>query len=136
MLGNNFSLLFYLKKPKNYTQGAMPIYLRITVDGVVKEICTSRKCDPKLWSKKGEKATGKTEECRELNHYLSTLRIKAFESKRMLIEADKPITANAIRGQLKGQGEDSKKILEVFQQHNLQMVALVGQEYSDRKSVV
>jgi hypothetical protein len=87
MLGNNFSLLFYLKMPKNYKQGAMPIYLRITVDGVVKEICTSRQCEPKLWSKKGEKATGKTEECRELNHYLSTLRIKVFARLRVRCQA-------------------------------------------------
>jgi hypothetical protein len=29
----NSSLLFYLKKPKNYLKGAVPIYLRITVDG-------------------------------------------------------------------------------------------------------
>jgi len=130
MLGNNFSLLFYLKKPKNYKQGAMPIYLRITVDGIVKEICTSRQCDPKLWSKKGEKATGRTEECRELNHYLSTLRMKVFEVKRLLIEAHKAITADAIRNYLKGRGEDSKKILEIFEQHNLQMKALIGQEFS------
>jgi hypothetical protein len=29
----NFSLLFYLKKPKNYQSGLVPIYLRITVNG-------------------------------------------------------------------------------------------------------
>ncbi|WP_325386321.1 hypothetical protein, partial [Mucilaginibacter sp.] len=29
----NFSLLFYLKKPKNYQAGLVPIYLRITVNG-------------------------------------------------------------------------------------------------------
>jgi hypothetical protein len=27
------SLLFFLRKPKNYQSGDMPIYLRITVDG-------------------------------------------------------------------------------------------------------
>jgi len=35
---NTFSLLFYLKRPKNYVSGAMPIYMGITVDGVPKEI--------------------------------------------------------------------------------------------------
>ena len=29
----NFSMLFYLKKQKNYTTGLAPIYQRITVDG-------------------------------------------------------------------------------------------------------
>ena len=30
----SLSLLFYLKKPKNYRKGTMPIYLRITVNGI------------------------------------------------------------------------------------------------------
>lgn len=38
MLEKSFSLLFYLKKPRNYSKGAMPIYLRITVDGIPKEV--------------------------------------------------------------------------------------------------
>jgi predicted small integral membrane protein len=33
MIGQSFSLLFYLKKPKGFTTGEVPIYLRITVDG-------------------------------------------------------------------------------------------------------
>ncbi len=50
MLEKSFSLLFYLKKPKNYLKGAMPIYLRITVDGIPKEISTGRQCDPIRWN--------------------------------------------------------------------------------------
>jgi hypothetical protein len=42
----NFSLLFYLKKPKNYTDGPVPIYLRITVAGKRSETTTARSCDP------------------------------------------------------------------------------------------
>jgi len=34
----NFSLLFYMKKQKNYQSGAAPIYMRITVDGKRAEI--------------------------------------------------------------------------------------------------
>lgn len=30
---NNVSTFFYLKKPKNYASGTVPIYMRITVDG-------------------------------------------------------------------------------------------------------
>ena len=34
----NFSLLFYLKKQKNYENGVMPLYLRIIIDGPRAEI--------------------------------------------------------------------------------------------------
>ncbi len=50
MLEKSFSLLFYLKKTKNYRIGNMPIYLRITVDGIPKEITTGRNCDPDKWN--------------------------------------------------------------------------------------
>lgn len=33
MLEKSFGLLFYLEKPKNYVQGPIMVYLRITVDG-------------------------------------------------------------------------------------------------------
>lgn len=50
MLEKSFRLLFYLKKPKKYRKGPMPIYLRITVDGVPKEISTGRQCEPDRWN--------------------------------------------------------------------------------------
>ena len=44
MIEKNFTLLFYLKKPKNYLKGSMPVYLRITVDGIREEISTGLQC--------------------------------------------------------------------------------------------
>lgn len=46
MLEKTFSLLSYLKKPKSYQKGTLYVYLRIIVDGIAKEISTSRQCDP------------------------------------------------------------------------------------------
>ncbi len=77
MLGKNFSLLFYLKKPKKYVCGTIPIYMRITVDGQVKEMTSSRKCDPEIWDQRAERARGKTECIKELNSHLSTLQVNS-----------------------------------------------------------
>jgi hypothetical protein len=38
MLEKSLGLMFFLKKPQDYSEGLVPIYLRITVDGVRKEI--------------------------------------------------------------------------------------------------
>lgn len=46
MLDKSFNLLFYLKKPKNYSGGKMPTYLRITVNDEAKEITTKKQCGP------------------------------------------------------------------------------------------
>jgi len=43
----NFSLLFYLKKQKNYVSGNVPIYMRITVEGNRVEMATLRDGTPR-----------------------------------------------------------------------------------------
>lgn len=108
----------------------MPIYLRITIEGEVTELCTSRKCELTSWDKRSEKSVGKNEAARELNHYLSTYRMKVFEARLLLIEQSKSVTAAAIKSLLTGREEKSRQILEVFKQHNDQMAALVGKEFS------
>jgi site-specific recombinase XerD len=130
MLGKNFSLLFYLKKPKNYVSGNMPIYMRITVEGQVKEMATSRKCDPKIWDQKAEKACGRSEYIKELNNHLSTLQVKVFEARLLLIGNNKHVDVESIKNLLTGKVEKSKMVLEVFNYHNEQIAALVNSEYS------
>ncbi len=130
MLGKNFSLLFYLKKPKNYVSGDMPVYMRITVEGNVKEMTTSRKCDPQIWDQRAERALGKSEFVKEMNSHLATLKVKVFEARIRLIENNKDVTANAVKNLLTGEVEKSKMILEVFEYHNEQMASLVNSEYS------
>lgn len=50
----NFSLLFYLKKQKNYRMGPDPVYLRITVAGQRAEMATGRECCPP-WPPEGRR---------------------------------------------------------------------------------
>ena len=130
MIGKNFSLLFFLKKPKNYVCGDMPVYIRITVEGQSKEMATSRKSDPKLWDQKSERANGKGEFIKELNNHLTTLKVKVFEARLSLIENNKPVTAESIKNLLTGKVEKAKMVLEVFEYHNQQMASLVNSEYS------
>lgn len=130
MLDKSFSLLFYLKKPKNYVTGAIPIYIRITVDGIRKEISTSRHCEHGRWNTVAERMNGTKEDARSVNAYLDILQGKVYETKRMLLEKNELITAEAIADSMKGRKRRSKMIMEIFQQHNDQMKNLVGKDYS------
>lgn len=61
----NYSLLFYLKKPKNYVTGQpKPIYMRITVAGLPKELSAERECLPSRWCPKANRGTGNKEDVR------------------------------------------------------------------------
>ncbi len=130
MLEKSFSLLFYLKKPKNYLKGTMPIYMRITVDGVPKEISTGRQTDPDRWNANAGRIYGTKEDVKLLNVYLDTLQTKVYEVRRQLLERNEPITAERLKNILKGKDEKSKMVMEVFQDHNDQMRSLINKDFS------
>jgi len=46
IMKTNFSLLFYMKKSKNYVKGTASIYLRITVQGKRSETTAGCSCEP------------------------------------------------------------------------------------------
>ncbi|MCG7859675.1 site-specific integrase, partial [Flavihumibacter sediminis] len=75
---------------------------------------------------------GKTDAVREFNAYLDTLTQKVFEAKRQLIESDKPVTAQGIKALLLGTETQRRKVMlmEMFQQHNEKMKALVEHQYA------
>jgi len=130
MLEKTFSLLFYLKKPKNYLKGLMPIYLRITVDGIPKEISTGRQFDPDRWNANAGRCNGTKEDVKSLNAYLDTLQTKVYEVRRKLLEKNEIITSNALRNVLKGTHENAKMIMKIFQQHNEEVKSLIGKDFS------
>ncbi|RWY46065.1 site-specific integrase [Mucilaginibacter gilvus] len=130
MLEKSFGLLFFMRKPKNYQAGMLPIYLKITVDGQPKELSAKRKWDPTKWSTASGRALGTKEESKELNYYLCALEQKVYEAKKLLMETNKPITAIAIKNILTGHDESRKMILELFKRHNEQMKVLTGTDFA------
>ena len=130
MLEKSFGLLFYLKKPKHYQKGNMPVYLRITVDSVPKEISTGLDWEPSRWNVHAQRASGTKEDAKALNIHLDTLQTKVYEAKRQLLENNKVITSELLKNILKGKAERPKMLMEIFQYHNDQLKELVGNEVS------
>jgi hypothetical protein len=76
MLEKSFGLLFFLRKPKSCTSGPSPIYLKLTVDGLSKELSAKRKCLAADWNAGSGRLVGKKESVKELNFYLDSLEQK------------------------------------------------------------
>jgi site-specific recombinase XerD len=123
------SLLFSLRKPKNYQSGEMPIYLRITVDGQRTELAISRKCDPERWDAVTGRAIGSKAESRTLNAYLDDIQFKIHELQRRMSDTDELITAETIKNRFVGKAEKARTLLAIFEDHNTKMKSLVGQEF-------
>lgn len=126
----NINILFYLKKPKNYLSGPVPVYLRITVDGKRAEVSTSRACEPSRWIGAAGRASGTREAAKSLNSYLDMLKVKVYDAHRQLLAADEPVTAESLKGKLTGKGERDIMLLDVFKEHNEKVAALVGDEFA------
>ena len=122
-------LLFYLKKPKNYQCGAMPIYLRFTINGKRSETATGRECDPKRWNAKAGRAAGTKEDSRSLNSYLDSLQSKALEAHRLMNVHGELITADSLKSRFTGKSEKVRTLVTVFTDHNKKMESLLGQEF-------
>lgn len=90
---NTNSLLFYFKKSKNYVNGPKPIYMRITVGGVPRELSAGRECDPVRWNPVSNRVKGQKEEIRNLNEYLDTLERKIEDAHSSLVKQGVDITS-------------------------------------------
>ena len=125
----NFSVLFFLKKPKNYTKGAdYFIFLRITVDGVRAEMSTSRNCEPERWNAKAGKVIGTKEDVKTLNAYLENMKAEVYAAYSQLSVDGAEITADGVKCKFLGKEEKAHTIMEAIKIHNTNMAALVEKE--------
>jgi integrase len=130
-MSTNYAVLFYLKKPKNYTNGPMPVYMRITVDGIPKELSTGKACEPSRWSSQANRVVGKTEESKLLNAYFDTLENQLADIHLQMTKLRLEITAQLLKLKLQGKEVDNRKYLLVeFEDHNAKMKALIGKGFT------
>ncbi|RXK59176.1 site-specific integrase [Lacibacter luteus] len=126
-----FHHIFYQKKPKNYQNGPVPIYLRITVEGKRAEVSINREVEPGNWISKAGRLKGKSEEVKKFNAHLDALQSKLYDAHQALIRENKPITAETLKNRYIGAGERQRTIIPIFKKHNDEMQALIPQEYAE-----
>lgn len=130
MLEKSFSVLSYLRKPKFYKEGdPFHVYLRVTVDGVPVEISAKRTWYPDRWNNRNGRASGQKDDVKSLNRFLDIMTNKVHDARRVLIDENKEVTAQAIKNNLLGI-DDRKMLIEVFREHNDGIAAQVPFEYS------
>ncbi|WP_293940041.1 Arm DNA-binding domain-containing protein [Sphingobacterium sp. UBA5996] len=95
MLENSFGEMFFLKTPEK-KESIRVVYLRITVDGIPKEISTRRKWDVARWNQKSERASGSKEDAKSLNYFLDSLSNRISNYRTELINNDQTITAQKL----------------------------------------
>jgi site-specific recombinase XerD len=129
-MSSNLSFLFYLKKPKGYLSGSVPIYLRLTVCGQRAEMSTGKDCLPERWNSDAGLAKGNTEDVKSLNAYLSILQGKVHQYHNQLMATGEAITAETLKNKVSGKSERARSLVKIFQDHNNQVEALLNDEFA------
>jgi hypothetical protein len=106
----NYTLLFYLKKPKKYESGPMPIYMRITVKGKSAELIVSRKSSPDRWCSKSHRENGTKDSTKGLNSHLDEIQSRLVEAHLKLINERKKITAISLKNGVRVKSTNTKAI--------------------------
>ena len=129
---HHISVLFYARKSKKTSKGLYPIYIRLTINGQRLDQSIQRYVDSGLWSAASGRVKGNTEQARQVNSYLDTLTSKVLKLEREMVLDGIPINFESFREKWLGITEAPRMLMEIFQQHNDQMEALIraGKDFS------
>ena len=127
---HKLSTLFYAKSSKATKNGNLPIYLRITINGVRIELSTSKFIDNSKWNKAAGKIKGTTEEARTINSYLDILKNKVYAIEKDMVNNNLQIDAATFKMKFLGVEQRQRMLLEVFENHNNKMKELVGSDFA------
>ncbi|WP_350287580.1 site-specific integrase [uncultured Croceitalea sp.] len=127
---NSFAVLCYIRKSRINKQGKADLFLRITVDSKRAEFSLKRKVNPEKWCSKKGRLKGFSAKSKSLNHYIDELETKAYNIHSKLVIKKKPFSAETIKNKIIGTETVHKTLLEVYDEHNVQIEQLLGIEYS------
>ena len=129
-MNKTFKILLFLRKPKNYHGGEMPVYLRVTIDRSSFELTTNKTCEPAKWNSNAGCMKGMTEHVRQFNNYLEAFKTKIYETQRLLMNEGIEVSAQSMKEKLRGVKTEAKMLVEIYQHHIQQITSLIGKDYA------
>lgn len=75
----SFKQSFLIRRNKTEANNSAIVYARIVVDGMRTEFSLQREVNIDLWCAEKSMALGNSRECKELNRYIDTVRLKIFQ---------------------------------------------------------
>lgn len=123
--------LFYLVRSKERSDKRCPLYLRVTINSERSGISLGKFIDPLMWDDVSQTAIGKSDEARELNGYLTSLRATIQRIQLLYMERNQLLTAELLKEELTGKPEQEKTFLVVFEENNRYVEENIGAMFSE-----
>jgi site-specific recombinase XerD len=114
---NTFSILFWADQKDKKNDDAL-LYARITVDQKRLNISLKRKIPIVLWDANKKKAKGNSVQARQINEYLTQVNVQLFQCYQDLKFKNQLITAQIIKSEFLGEGDNHKTLNNLIQYHS------------------
>jgi site-specific recombinase XerD len=101
--------------------GKAPLYAKVSVDSIKREISLKRTIEPESWNGGKGLAKGTKTEVKELNFYLEQVKSKLMDCYKELQLSNKLITADAIKNAFLGEDEKGHSLLTLIEYHNTEL---------------
>lgn len=125
------SVRFYARTSRPNSNGEAPIHMRVQIGTQRLDVLTKIYVKPEEWSSEGGKLKSNSADAKRLNKQLEGFKFKAFDYQRELMSEGVDVTVDNMRAKwYKTSLEKPRMLMDVFTEHNAQMKALIGQEFS------
>lgn len=113
-----FSVHFWLKKTAKKSNGQVPIYARITVDGIRADLSIKRTALNIHWSSEAGKLNPRVSGAKNINEYLDDVYIRLMDCHKQLHAENILITAQAVKLRYLGKDKAVSTLKELIQYHS------------------
>ena len=124
------NVLFYIKRAKINSNGLVPVFIRITVEGKRIDKSTGKYVLPERWSTETSRLKGNSEESRSINNHLDLIRKEVFETEKNLLLKGVILNFENFKNEYLGIESTKRYLVPIFEDHNRKVKELVGREYA------
>jgi len=125
-----FKVLFYVNRSKE-KNGIVPIMGRVTINGTTAQFSCKRSIPKELWDTKGNRATGKSKEAREVNFALDDIKAQIIKHYQRLSDREAFVTAEMVRNAYQGIGNEYETLLGAYDKDNANFKLRCGKDRAE-----
>lgn len=105
--------------------------LRITLNGRSVAVSLKRSINAQIWEPAAGLAKGKSNEAVSMNKYIDAVRVRAYEKHNELLTSRDELSPELLRDAILNiNSAKGKTLVEVWEEHNIQLKQLIGRETS------
>ena len=124
-------ITYYLYEFKRTKQGEVPIYCKLTTDGINRQQFSTRLyIRPEIWDKDAQCVRGTSEDAVLINRRLQDITVELKSIERKLYEADGNVSLDEFYSLYKNNTANEHTLCGIFRERIKRMESLVGKEYS------